>query len=96
MTNTTDPDGDELTDPEIHRRLWELYDEIVMLLANDLGLDAAELIRPVAETGDGWTFLLHDLIAKASPITNHRVVALLKEYDELERPLLDAIKSLPP
>jgi hypothetical protein len=95
MTNTTDPNGDELIDAENHRRLWELYDEIVMLLTNDLGLNAAELTRPVVEAGDGWTFLLHDLIAKASPITNPRVVVLLKEYDELERPLLDAINSLP-
>ncbi|WFU34076.1 hypothetical protein QA635_06450 [Bradyrhizobium brasilense] len=77
----------------LHERLWALYDEIVMLLATDLGLDANELTGPVFASGE-WTLLLQDLIAKASPITNPRVTALLKEYDELEKPLWDAARTI--
>src|SRR5215831_8324701 len=43
-----------------------------------VGLDVNELTRPVVEAGEGWTFLLDDLIAKASPITNPRVLACSK------------------
>ncbi|WP_426615362.1 hypothetical protein [Bradyrhizobium sp. McL0616] len=78
---------------EDHKRLWELYDEIVMLLAADLGLDIGELTRPIIEAGGGWTFLLHDLIAKASPITNSRALALLKEYDAIEAPYWTLVRA---
>lgn len=73
-------------DEEWHKHIWELYDEIVMLLATELGLDINTLMAPVIEEGGGWTFLLDDLIAAASPLKNPRIVKLLKEYDELERP----------
>jgi hypothetical protein len=77
-------DEHDLLDQTRHARLWELYDEIVMLLAVELGLDINQLTEPVIEAGEGWTFLLHDLVAQASPITNPRIVNLLKEYDELD------------
>ena len=69
---------------ECIKRLWELYDEILMLFATDLGLDINELSRPIIAADGGRTFLLNDLRAQASPITNPRVLELLKEYDALE------------
>lgn len=84
---------DFLVDEARDNRMWELYDEIVMLLATDLGLDINELTASVIEAGHGWTFLLHDLIAQAKPITNPRVMALLKEYDDLEKPFWGVMKS---
>jgi hypothetical protein len=82
-------DLDDVMDAQRHKRLWELYDEIVMLLATDLGLNIDALTRPTIKTGE---VLLNDLIAQASPITNPRVLQLLKEYDALGKPIWDYIK----